>query len=142
MQETLGLFAQCIAERFDVDTDTHVLSHALATVRSDSPWSEAVARVYTKLEVVFVITVLFAVTILEGYAIIAGMKDLAAQFVTHIGCEIGALCIPVIVIAGMIGETVLNVFVKPSPIAAPYAIVWVSDLSEYIWNRQRKGKRG
>ena len=73
LHESLGFLTQRITECLDVDTDTHVLSHALATVRSDSPWSEAVARVYTKLEVVFVVAVIFAVTIFEIYVIITSM---------------------------------------------------------------------
>jgi hypothetical protein len=93
-----------------------------------------------QLEVV--ISVFLARSAFEVNIVFASVQDFAAQLVAHIGREIGALRVPVIVIAGMVGKTVLNVIVKPSPIAPPYAIVWVSDLSEYIWNRQRKGKRG
>ena len=113
LHESLSLLAQSITECFYIYAHANMFSYSFVPMWSHPPRPEAVARVYTKLEVVFVITVLFAVTILEGYVIIAGMKDLAAQFVTHIGCEIGSFRIPVIVIAGMVGKVVLNVFVKP-----------------------------
>lgn len=142
LHESLSLLAQSITECFYIYAHANMFSYSFVPMWSHPPRSEAVASMNAQLEVVIVISVFLARSVFEVNIVVASVQDFAAQLIAHIGCEIGALCIPVIVIAGMIGETVLNVFVKPSPIAPPYAIVWVSDLSEYIWNRQSKGKRG
>ena len=118
-----------------------MFSYSFVPMWSHPPRTEAVARMNAQFEVVIVISVFLALSVFEVYIVVASMQELTAQLVAHIGCEIGAFRLPVIVIAGMVGEMVLNVLVKPSPvllanepIAAIVDKLGVSILAQYVRN--------
>ena len=113
LHESLSLLAQSITECFYIYAHANMFSYSFVPMWSHPPRTEAVARMNAQFEVVIVISVFLALSVFEVYIVVASMQELTAQLVAHIGCEIGAFRLPVIVIAGMVGKVVLNVFVKP-----------------------------